>query len=140
MICQVISDMVPNMVMSIVREELQSESLRIIIRKEVRSELQSFYDRISTFIEIIIKLFSLTEKFMLSKLPKWKKVEKQTTEAVVTHIASHPLVVEGDETEEVMVELLLKEDEPLELVLVVEEEVRKKVVFVLGNESKEAKK
>ena len=82
---------------------------------------------IASFIEIIIKLFSLTEKFMLSKLPEYErveKVEKQTIKVVVTHIASHPLVVEEEETEEV-VELLLEEKgEPLELVLVVEEETR----------------
>ena len=82
---------------------------------------------IASFIEIIIKLFSLTEKFMLSKLPEYErveKVEKQTIKVVVTHIASHPLVVEEEETAEV-VELLLEEKgEPLELVLVVEEDTR----------------
>ena len=91
---------------------------------------------IASFIEIIIKLFSLTEKFMLSKLPEYErveKVEKQTIKVVVTHIASHPLVLDEEE-----VELLLVEEEPLELVLVVEEEVLKDVVLVLGKKLEEA--
>ena len=71
---------------------------------------------------------------MLSKLPKWEKVEKQTTEVVVTHIVSHPLVVEE---EVVVVELLYEEEEPLKLVLVVEE-AWEDVVLVLAKESGEA--
>ena len=59
MICQVISDMVPDMVRSIVREKVTSARKKMIIvreavtslREEVQSELQSFYERISTLIE-----------------------------------------------------------------------------------------
>ena len=60
-------------------------------------------------------------------------MEKQTIEVVVTHTASHPLVVEEED-----MELLLEEEEPLELVLVVKEEVLEDVVLVLGKELEEA--
>ena len=55
MVRQVISDMILDMVRSIVREEVQAELeleyVRIIVQEEVRSELQSFYEKISTLIE-----------------------------------------------------------------------------------------
>ena len=59
MIRQVISDMVPDMVRSIVREEMTilREEVTILreevtsLRDEVQSELQLFYERISTVIE-----------------------------------------------------------------------------------------
>ena len=43
-------------------------------------------------------------------------------QAVVTHTANHPLVVEKKETKEVVELLLEEEEEPLELVLMVDEE------------------
>ena len=59
MIREVISDIVPDMVRSIVQEEMTSvrEEVTIVreaitsLRNEVRSELQSFYERISTLIK-----------------------------------------------------------------------------------------